>query len=82
MSYDDVSQLFNIALTYDIFSRQGNQYHRDEERWTGKEAVLQALREDLDLRHAVDTEVRRLLLGSPSEEQAPATPTKRRAKKA
>ena len=69
--------MFNIALTYDIFTRHGNQYHRDGDQWTGKEPVLQALREDLDLRQSVDTEVRRLLLGP--EEQAPTT--KRRVKK-
>lgn len=80
--YDSVTQLFNIALTYDIFTRSGAQYSRDGDKWTGKEAVLQALREDLDLRQAVDTEVRRLLLGSPPEEQAPAKPRRRRVKKA
>ena len=77
--YDSVTQLFNIALTYDIFTRHGNQYHRDGDQWTGKEPVLQALREDLDLRQAVDIEVRRLLLGGP-EEQAPTTKRKVRKK--
>ena len=80
--YDSVTQVFNIALTYDIFTLKGNQYHRDGDQWTGKAAVLQALREDLDLRHAVDTEVRRLLLGAPAEEEAPATKPRRARKKA
>lgn len=72
--YDDVTTLFNLGLTYDIFTRNGNQYLRNDDKWTGKDAVLQALREDLDLRRAVDTEVRRLLLGSSLPAEEPPKP--------
>ena len=69
--YDVVSQLWNIALTYDIIERHGAWYHYGAERWNGKDAVLQALREDLDLRHAIEAEVRKLVSGDRSVEVGP-----------
>ena len=76
--YDGVSQLFNIALTYDLISRQGAWYHHDGHRWNGKEKAIQEIGEDLDLRRQLDTEVRRLVLGIPIETSTPKRKVRRK----
>ena len=75
--YDIVSTLFNIALMYDLFERRGAWYHYGNERWNGKEAALVGLRADLDLRAAIDTEVRKLVSGEAPPEPPPPTKSKR-----
>lgn len=71
--YDIAAEINNIALTHEIIERHGAWYHYGDEKWNGREAVMQALREDLGLQRAVDTEVRRRVLG-----QEPAKVTKLR----
>ena len=61
--YDIAAEVNNIALTYGVVERRGAWYHFGDEKWNGKEAVMQALREDLGLQRQVDTEVRRRVLG-------------------
>jgi recombination protein RecA len=61
--YDIANEINNIALTYEIIERRGAWYHYGDEKWNGKEAVMQALREDLGLQRQVDIEVRRRVLG-------------------
>jgi recombination protein RecA len=83
--YDIVAEVWNIATTYDVIERKGAWYHYDGQRWNGKEPVLQSLREDIDLRDAVDSEVRKLVLAGVASPPQPApTPTtgRRRVKKA
>lgn len=81
--YDVVAQLWAIALTYDIIERHGAWYHYQAERWNGREAVLQAMREDFDLQDAVEAEVRKLVLGVDAPAPPPLpTKTKRPRKKA
>ena len=63
--YDVVSEVWNIALTYDLITRHGAWYHYGERKWNGKDAVLQALREDLDLQREMDGLVRHSVLGTP-----------------
>ena len=72
--YDVVSQLWNIALTHDVIERHGAWYHYQAERWNGKEAVLQALREDVKLRDEVEAEVRSLSAGLPKPPPPPPPP--------
>jgi recombination protein RecA len=76
--YDVVTQLFNIGLTYDLIERKGAWYHYGEEKWNGKDAAIQSLGEDLDLRAQVEAEVRRLVLGIPAtDEPPPPSPPKK-----
>jgi recombination protein RecA len=75
--YDIVSQLFNIGLTYDLIERKGAWYHYNGERWNGRDAAIQSLGEDLDLRAQVDQEVRRLLLGVSATSVQQPSPTKK-----
>jgi recombination protein RecA len=77
--YDVVTQIFNIGLTYDVIERHGAWYHYDIHKWNGKEAAVQAMREDYDIRDTIEKEVRRLLLGEPPP--IPTTPKKRTVRK-
>lgn len=82
--YDTVAEVWNIATTYDVITRAGAWYHYGGQRWNGKEPVLASLREDLDLRREVDTEVRKLVLAGvsspPPPPVAPTTKARRRKK--
>jgi recombination protein RecA len=84
--YDVVAEVWNIATTYDVITRAGAWYSYGGQRWNGKEPVLQSLREDLDLRRDVDTEVRKLVLAGvsspPPAPPAAAPKGRRRVKKA
>jgi recombination protein RecA len=83
--YDTVAEVWNIATTYDVITRAGAWYSYGGQRWNGKEPVLQSLREDLDLRREVDTEVRKLVLAGvstpPPQPGASAPKQQRRRKK-
>jgi recombination protein RecA len=82
--YDTVQEVWNIATTYDVITRRGSRYDYGGQTWVGKEPVLQSLREDLELRAAVDSEVRKLVLAGVHEPPpVPADPPakRRRVKK-
>lgn len=63
--YDTIKEVSNIAISLDVVERRGAMYHFDGQKWRGKEEFLDALRQDLDLQRAVDTQVRDLLLPQP-----------------
>lgn len=48
--FDTVKDIVNIAIAYELLTRAGAYYSFGDQRWQGKEAVLNAVREDLDLR--------------------------------
>lgn len=79
--YDVVTQLFNIGLTYDLIERKGAWYHYSGERWNGKDAAVQALGSDLDLRAQIEAEVRRLALGIATPDQPPQPKKQRTVRK-
>ena len=60
--YDTLKEVSNIAISLDVVSRRGAMYHFGEQKWRGKEELLQALREDLDLQREVDAAVRQAVL--------------------
>ncbi len=84
--YDTVSEVWNIATTYDIVTRKGAWFYYGDQRWNGKDAVLQSLREDLGLRSELDSKVRKMAMHGSPEPEVPAAPeprkTRRRVKKA
>ena len=55
-SYDVAQDIMLAAMELDIIRRGGSTYRFNDQRWTGKEPVLQSLREDLDLRRTVYSE--------------------------
>jgi recombination protein RecA len=75
--YDVVSQVWNLALTYDVFTREGAWYKYGTQKWQGKDPVLQSLREDFDLQDEIEAEVRKLVLG----DSMPAAPPRAASKK-
>jgi recombination protein RecA len=60
--YDTVKELVTLAILYDVIQRKGAYFNFGSVRWQGREAMLQGVREDLDLRHTLDTEVRQIAL--------------------
>jgi hypothetical protein len=56
-SFDTIKDIVNIALASDIITRAGAFYSYGGERWQGKEKVLDAVREDLDLQRNLRNEV-------------------------
>lgn len=48
-SFDTVKDVVNICLALDIVTRTGAYYNFDGQKWQGKEGLLSAVREDLDL---------------------------------
>jgi len=55
--YDTVKDVVNIAIAYELITRAGAYYSYGEQKWQGKDGVLQAVREDLDLRDKITKEV-------------------------
>lgn len=67
--YDDVKQLVVNGLLFDVLQRKGAYFHFDngeydekgtpKYRWQGKDPMIAAVREDMDLREALQAEVLR-----------------------
>jgi recombination protein RecA len=47
--FDTVKDIVNIGISTDIILRTGAYYNYDGQKWQGKDALVQAVREDLDL---------------------------------
>lgn len=56
-SFDTVKDIVNIATAYDLITRAGAFYSYGDQRWQGKEALLNAVREDLDLQASIKSAV-------------------------
>lgn len=55
--FDTVKDMVNIASTVDIITRAGAYYSYESQRWQGKEAMLLAFREDVDLQNKLRSQV-------------------------
>lgn len=64
--YDTLKEISNIAMAFDIVERKGAWYHFGGEKWNGKEGVLDALRQDLDLQERIKNDVNKLVLKQPA----------------
>lgn len=60
--YDYVKELITLSLVFDVITRRGSRFYFGETRWDGKDPMWDAVREDMDLRAALDAEVRRVAL--------------------
>lgn len=47
--FDTVKDIVNIAISSELITRAGAYYSYGDQKWQGKDGVLQAVREDLDL---------------------------------
>lgn len=48
--YDVVKDMITMGVLYDVIVRRGAYFSIGDQRWQGKDAMLQAVREDLDIR--------------------------------
>jgi len=73
-NYDVAQDIMLAAMELDIIRRGGAVYRFNDQKWTGKEAVLHSLREDLGLRRTVYSETMAAagLNPDPALAQAPA----------
>jgi recombination protein RecA len=55
--YDTTKDVVNIAIAYELITRAGAYYSYGEQKWQGKDGVLQAVREDAELRDKITKEV-------------------------
>lgn len=55
--YDTTKDVVNIAIAYELITRAGAYYSYGDQKWQGKDGVLQAVREDADLRDKITKEV-------------------------
>lgn len=77
-SYDLLHEAYNVALERDIIERKGAWYHFGGKKWQGEKAVWEAMQKDPKLLAAVDTEVRREVLGIEPPAAAGSSARKRR----
>jgi recombination protein RecA len=54
--FDTVKDVVNISIALGLIGRAGPYYSYGEQKWQGKEALLQAVREDLDIQRALKAE--------------------------
>lgn len=62
-SYDLFHEAVDLAIEKEIIERQGAWYHFGGKKWQGQQKVWEAMQDDPKLLAAVDTEVRREVLG-------------------
>jgi recombination protein RecA len=55
--FDTVKDMVNIAIAYEVITRAGAFYSYKDEKWQGKERVLEALRADLGAQEALRAEL-------------------------
>lgn len=68
--YDTVKELLTLGLIYDLIERRGAYFNYGEDRWQGKDAMLDAFRENLDLQERLETELRDVALHEGQRELA------------
>jgi recombination protein RecA len=60
--YDRVKEVLTLGLVYDLIVRKGAYFSYGDERWQGRDNMLQAFREQPDLLDALDSDVRQIAL--------------------
>jgi recombination protein RecA len=73
--YDLTRDVWDVAIETGVIERKGAWYHFKSKRWNGKEAVWKDMKADPKLVAALDTEVRREVLGI---EPPPAASSRKR----
>jgi recombination protein RecA len=56
-SYDTVKEMFVLGCAHEVVDRAGSYYSFGGQRWQGKDAALEGIREDLDLQDALIADV-------------------------
>jgi len=77
-SYDLMHEAFNVGMEREIIERKGAWYHFGGKKWQGEKATWEAMAKDPRLLAAVDTQVRREVLGIEPPPAAGGSTRKRR----
>jgi len=80
-SYDTTKEVFNLALAFDVIEQRGAWYYHGEDRWQGKEALLESVREDKGLYDYLAAGVTKAVTGVTLPQQKKAAPVKKAASK-
>lgn len=78
--YDLFHEAVDLAIEKEIIERQGAWYHFGGKKWQGQKAVWEAMQSDPKLLAAVDTEVRREVLGIEPPASKPVSKKRRVAR--
>lgn len=62
--YDFAKETVHLAILYKIITRAGAYYSYGDRKWQGADAVVNSIREEVDLREAIDKEVRQVVRAS------------------
>lgn len=60
--YDVVKEVLTLGLVYDLIQRRGAYFNYGDQRWQGRDAMLQAFREQPDLLDTLSADVRQIAL--------------------
>ena len=60
--YDTIKDVVNICIATEIIKRHGAYYSYGDNKWQGKDAVLHAVRSEVDLRDALIAEAKKVFL--------------------
>jgi recombination protein RecA len=60
--YDTTKELIILGLLYDLIVRKGAYFEYGEHRWRGRDAMVDGIREDLDVQQALEREVSEVAL--------------------
>jgi recombination protein RecA len=60
--YDTVKDVVNICISTDIIKRAGAYYSYNDSKWQGKDALIAAVRSEIDLKDALVEEARKVFL--------------------
>jgi len=60
--FDTVKDVVNICIATGIVTRAGAYYSYDNQKWQGKDALIAAVRSEIDLREALDDAARKYFL--------------------
>jgi recombination protein RecA len=65
--FDTIKDVVNIGIAIDAVTRAGAYYRFDGQQWQGKDALIQAVREDIDLQRQLKELANKHFLGSSDE---------------
>lgn len=60
--YDVVKELVILGLLFDLIERRGAYFQFGDYRWKGRDPMIQAIREDMDVREALENEIKQVVL--------------------
>ncbi len=63
-SYDSAKEIVALGIIYKVITRAGAYYRYDARQWQGADALVSSIREEVDLKEALDKDVRSVVRSS------------------